>query len=354
MNRIDLYLGKTIGLTTLLASAGLVGLFVIFTFLDQMEDIKNDYTIWRVIQYIGYSTPRMFYETVPYATLIGCLTGLGLLANNSELIVMRAAGVSTWQISWAVMKPTLAFVFVGLLIGEYILPDFERTARAIREEATEDDITPQGGFWYRESNVFMHFNAVSHRGRLQDINHYYVDDNNELTRTLWAAEAMYDEEASNWLLTDVTETDLVGRQKKIVYRDQVIWETSLTPQILSTEILVEPDKMSILELRNKIEHLRAQGLNTGKFEIGYYTKMFQPVACISLVLVAISFIFGPLRETTMGMRIISGLIIGILFKFAQDLLSPASLVFGFPPLIATLVPILVCVGVGYSLLKRAN
>ena len=265
MNRIDLYLGKTIGLTTLLASAGLVGLFVIFTFLDQMEDIKNDYTIWRVIQYIGYSTPRMFYETVPYATLIGCLTGLGLLANNSELIVMRAAGVSTWQISWAVMKPTLAFVFVGLMIGEYILPDFERTARAIREEATEDDITPQGGFWYRESNVFMHFNAVSHRGKLKDINHYYVDDNNELTRTLWAAEATYDEKEANWLLTDVTETDLAGRQKKIVYRDEVIWETSLTPQILSTEILVEPDKMSILELRNKIEHLRAQGLNTGKF-----------------------------------------------------------------------------------------
>ena len=69
---------------------------------------------------------------------------------------------------------------------------------------------------------------------------------------------------------------------------------------------------------------------------------------------AVAFIFGPLRETTMGMRIVTGLVIGVLFKFVQDLLSPASLVFGFPPLAATLVPIVICLGLGYHLIRRAN
>ena len=137
---------------TLLASAGLISLFVIFTFLDQMSDIEQDYNLIAVIKYVSYSIPRMFYETVPYAALIGSLTGLGILASNSELIIMRTAGISTWQIAIATMKPALAFVIAGLLVGELILPDFERTARASREKAMEGDITPDGGFWYREGN----------------------------------------------------------------------------------------------------------------------------------------------------------------------------------------------------------
>jgi lipopolysaccharide export system permease protein len=112
--------------------------------------------------------------------------------------------------------------------------------------------------------------------------------------------------------------------------------------------------MSIVELRRKIKYMESQGLNTDNFQLGLWTKAFQPFASLSLVFVAISFIFGPLRETTMGMRVVSGLVTGIVFKFVQDLLSPASLVFGFPPLIATATPILICLVSGYVLLKRAN
>lgn len=356
MKQLDLYLGKTVAYTMLLASLGLVGLFVVFTFLDQMEDVKRDYTILTVVQYVLYSIPRMFYETVPYAALIGCLTGLGLLANGSELIVMRSSGVSTWQISWGVMKPALVFVLLGLLVGELVLPDFERTARVIREDAMEDDITPQGGFWYREGNKYMHFNTVSHEGRLGNINQYFLNEDKKLSRALWAESAVYhaEEDRGYWLLANVIMTNLSAGMKTEQRLDELKWNTTLTPDILNTEILVEPDRMSIRELSAKIDYMRSQGLNTGKFEVGFWAKLFQPIASLSLVFIAISFVFGPLREATMGMRVVSGLIVSILFKFVQDLLSPASLVFGFPPLLASLVPILLCLGIGYLLLKRAN
>ncbi|MBD3648011.1 MAG: LPS export ABC transporter permease LptG, partial [Pseudomonadales bacterium] len=51
---------------------------------------------------------------------------------------------------------------------------------------------------------------------------------------------------------------------------------------------------------------------------------------------------------------VTGLIIGIIFKFNQDLLSPAPLVYGFEPIIATLVPISLCFIAGYVLLRRAG
>ncbi len=339
----------------LTASFGLISLFVIFTFLDQMEDLDEGYTLSEVLRYVSYSVPRIFYETLPFAALIGCLTGLGILATNGELIVMRCAGVSTWKIFWSATKPALFLILFGVFIGELLLPDFERTARVLKENATEDEITPQGGFWYREQDIFMHFNSVSHLGDLKDIHQYLINDQNNLYQTRWANSAQYiKKDDGYWLMKDIVVTYIDDPEMRVKRLDTLIWRTELTPDILSAEILVEPDKMSITELWRKISYMSSQELNTSKFELGLWSKLLQPLASLSLVFVAVAFIFGPLRETTMGMRVVTGLVIGILFKFVQDLLSPASLVFGFPPLIATLVPIVTCVIIGYILIRRAN
>jgi lipopolysaccharide export system permease protein len=99
--------------------------------------------------------------------------------------------------------------------------------------------------------------------------------------------------------------------------------------------------------------MRRQGLASEVYELGFWRRVLQPLAVMGLVLVAISFVFGPLREASMGTRVVMGLVIGILFKFIQDLLAPASLVFGFSSLIATLIPILMCFVFGFVLLRRA-
>ena len=342
-----------------LASVGLVSLFVVLTFLEQMEDLTNDYTAFAALRYVTYSIPRFYYDTLPFAVLIGCLTGLGSLSSSSELIVMRSAGISTWQIFWSATKPAVVLIVLGVLVGELVLPDFERMARVTREKDMSDDITPRGGFWYRESDIYMHFNTISDNGGLEDINQYYMDADRSLIQSRWVESATYQEEegAGYWLLNNVVVThhsSVDNPVETIEHIDQVVWRTELTPQILNTEILVQPNKMSMLELYRKIDYMQAQGLNTDKFELGLWSKLLQPIASLSLVFVAVSFIFGPLRGTTMGLRVVTGLIVGILFKFVQDLLSPASLVFGFSPVIATLIPILICIWLGTYLMRRAH
>ncbi|MCB1645345.1 MAG: LPS export ABC transporter permease LptG [Pseudomonadales bacterium] len=359
MKRLDIYIMQTIGMTMLLAAVGLLGILTIFTFIEQVEDIQNNYTIAKVLEFTLLSMPRMFYEVIPYSALIGCLAGLGIMANNSELVVMRAAGVSTWQITVNVVKPALILVFLGLYVGEYILPDVERMARNNRNQALseQNEITPNNGFWYRERNIYMHFAVVEQGGLLEGISHFYVDDKDNLTRTLFAQRGVFHdvrEDEKYWLLENVDVTELGADGTRTEHLTSLRWDTGLEPDILSTEILVQPDKMSIGELSAKIDYMRSQGLNTGKFEVGFWEKIFQPFATVALVFVAISFIFGPLRESTMGVRVVSGLIIGIVFKFVQDLLSPASMVFGFPPVIAVMIPILICFGVGWQLLRKAG
>ncbi|MFT7688239.1 MAG: lipopolysaccharide export system permease protein [Candidatus Azotimanducaceae bacterium] len=359
MKRLDYYIAGTVANTIVLASLGLVSVLCIFTLLEQVEDLENNYQMVDALKYVLYSAPRLFYDTSPVAAMIGCLAGLGLLANNSELLVMRAAGVSTLSISWSAIKPALVLVFAGLYVGEYILPDIERQARVDKNQAlaSDDDRGSKEGFWYREGDVYMHFNEVIRGGIVEGVSHYSFDENHVLNDSLFAKRAVYHDVRENekyWLLEDVIITKLVGSKTFTEKLTSKRWDTELNPELLTTEIMVQPDKMSIGELNAKIAYMQAQGLDSAKFELGFWSKILQPLATIALVFVAISFIFGPLREATMGMRVVTGLIIGLVFKFVQDLLGPASLVFGFPPVVAVLFPIMLCFLGSYLLFRRSH
>jgi len=358
MRRLDYYIAGTVASTIFLASLGLVGILGIFTLLEQVEDLKNNYQMIDALMYVLFSTPRLFYETSSVAAMIGCLAGLGMLANNSELLVMRASGVSVLSIAWSAIKPALILVFIGLYVGEYILPDLERAARVNKDQAltSEDKPSANEGFWYREGDVYMHFNEVVQGGILKGITHYSFDENHRLLNSLYAKRAVYHdvrEGEQYWLLEDVQMTHILEQQTSTQMLMSKRWNTALNPELLSTEILVQPDKMSIGELDAKINYMQAQGLDSGRFELGYWSKIFQPLATIALVFIAISFVFGPLREATMGMRVVTGLVVGLVFKFIQDLLGPASLVFGFPPLVAVLLPVLICFIASFLLFRRS-
>ena len=150
------------------------------------------------------------------------------------------------------------------------------------------------------------------------------------------------------------KTTKIGYQTEGEIRESIDWETSITPSQLNTEILVDPSRMSIRELQEKISFLQKEGLEFGQFELGLWTKIFQPLASLALVLVGVSFIFGPLRQTNIGTRLVAGITFSICFKFLQDFFGPASLVFNFSPLIAAGFPILVSLMLGWHLLRKAG
>ena len=100
-------------------------------------------------------------------------------------------------------------------------------------------------------------------------------------------------------------------------------------------------------------YLDEQQIDNGEYQLAFWRKVFQPLAGIALVLVAASFVFGPLREATTGYRVFMAVIVGIVFNTGQDLLGPSSLVFGFQPWLAILLPIVIYGLVGLFLLRRA-
>ncbi|MGB5280061.1 MAG: LptF/LptG family permease, partial [Arenicellales bacterium] len=105
MNILDWYLGKTIFKYTSIVMFVLVGLFMFIQFLDEITRIgTGNYGFFDMMIYLILSTPRVIYEIFPMSALLGTMLGLSSLAVDSELIVMRAAGMSIMGISVSVMK----------------------------------------------------------------------------------------------------------------------------------------------------------------------------------------------------------------------------------------------------------
>ncbi|BBP85242.1 LPS export ABC transporter permease LptG [Pseudomonas sp. No.21] len=353
MVRLDRYIGTSVFFGILAVLGVIVGLALLFAFIDELGDVDGSYGVMEAAVYVLMTTPRRIYEMLPMAALIGSLIGLGGLASSSELTIMRAAGVSIGRIVWAVMKPLLVLMLVGVLIGEYVAPWSENLAqgnRALAQGGGEAQSAKRGQ-WHRQGNQYVHINAVQPNGVLYGVTRYDFDGERRMQSASFARRAMY--QTDHWQLEDVSTTYFRGDHTEVIESPNERWDIELSPQLLGT-VAMEPEALSITGLWRYTHYLADQGLNNGRYWLAFWTKVLQPLVTGALVLMAISFIFGPLRSVTLGQRVFTGVVIGFVVRISQDLLGPSSLVFGFSPLLAVLIPAGICALAGVLLLRRAG
>ncbi len=355
MRKLDRYIGTTVFVSILAVLGVILGLAELFAFVDQLGQIDESYTLTEALKFVLLTAPSRGYDMLPMAALIGCLVGLGTLASNSELTIMRAAGVSLQRIVWAVMKPMLVLMFAGILVGEYVIPYTETAAQSGRALAQSGNgsQSSKSGLWHRQGHEFIHINVVRPDGVLLGVTRYDFDENRRLQTASFARQAVFKD--NRWILRGVSTTVLHGDEKRseVITKKGEIWNIQLSPQLLNT-VVMEPEALSITGLWSYIHYLQDQGLNSNRYWLAFWTKILQPLVTAALVLMAISFIFGPLRSVTLGQRVFTGVLVGFTFRIAQDLLGPSSQVFNFPPLLAVLVPAAICAFLGTLLLKRAG
>lgn len=349
--RMGAYVTRTVGGALLLVLLVILGLDVIAAVIDQMEDLQGNYTFASALTYVALSIPARLYEYLPFVALVGCLAGLGVLAGSSELIAMRAAGVSVLRLSGFAVRPALWLTIVGLVIAEFVAPRTQQLADSYRAMALRDQSgASEFGLWHREGDRFMHFDAVKPNGVLYGVTVYQFDAQRRLQHSLMAARATW--QGSDWWLEEGRETLFGDETTRTETFQGRRWHIELTPELLNLVVLQASD-LPISGLYAYAQYLAGQGLNAGEYRLAFWTKLLQPLSIAGLVLLAVSFIFGPLRQATMGYRIFIGVLIGVVFNTSQDMLGPASLVYGFPPLLAAALPALASGAVGIWLLRQA-
>ena len=353
MNLLNRYIAQHIFAAVIMTLVVIVGLNTVSETIDQLGRLEAQYQVLQALQYVVTRLPAMIYNNIPFACLLGCLFGLGSLASNSELVVIRAAGVSILSIVFSVLKPVAIIMIFGLVLGQYIAPVTEQVAESRKALARYGDrgFVTTGGVWTREGNTFLHFSVVQPNGVLYGVSHFEFNSENQMTSAKYSDRATF--QGSHWMLEGVVETVLSEDKADVLEHDVLRWESEITPELLSV-VAMSPESLPMTGLWKYAQYLAEQGQNNGEYLMAFWKKVLQPLSTFGLVLVAISFVFGPLRSVTMGFRIFVGAIFGIAFQTSQDMLGPASLVFGVAPIYATLVPAIICIAIGSIMLSRVR
>ncbi|WP_086931090.1 LPS export ABC transporter permease LptG [Agarilytica rhodophyticola] len=353
MRHLKRYIGRSVWEAILTVLLVIVALDVIAGLVDELGDLQSDYTFSKAAIYIALKIPSSVYEFLPLSSLVGCLIGLGVHASSSELVVMRAAGVSINQIIWAVFRPVFIFIILGALIGEYVAPysnQYAESQRALalgHQRALESD----RGVWNREGNEFMHFNAVLPNGKLFGVTRFRFDDDGELSQARFAESAIY--QGDYWFEQNVKVTHFNSDGIEMESQPNGMWRSEVSPSLLNV-LVPSPEDLPMQKLYNYASYLSKQNLDASEHRLVFWQKALQPLATLSLVMIAISFILGPLRQVTMGFRVFIGVIVGLIFQMSQKLLGPSSIIWGFSPVVAVCVPILMCFMVGVVLVRRSQ
>lgn len=332
------------------------GLDIIFRLVNELSQLRNDYTFLKALYVVLLGAPLQFYSVMPMIGMIGCLAGLGVMANSNELIILRATGLSTIKLTAIALKPTLLFLFSAMLIGEYVAPKSELKADTIKKQA-KYGIARQnlkGVFWVRDRHQFIYVNIITPDNRLLNVNIFSYDPDLNLSLYQRADEAIYDEN-TGWKLINVTSINFVRDQEpnKLLKRFEasMLWDTRITLTTLKNSV-IDPRELPLIDLIEHIDQLENQQGNPIAYQLAFWEKVYYPFLAISLILIGIAFVFGPLRSVTMGFRLFCGILVGVVVKTIQSAVGPISLVYGMPPFFAMALPFLVCMFIGLFLLSR--
>jgi len=356
MSRLARYMSRTV-FGAMLVVLGLIAMIdLVFTLADELADTNQFYSAGDAVIFVLRTLPTSVYELLPYVALGGALIGLGVLASSQELLIMQSAGIPTRVLVGWVMLPVLGVMLFSLVLGEWVAPTLQQKAQSDRAliQSGGQAISGSDGEWRKIGNEFVHINAIAPGGReLFGITIYELDESRNLLRSAFARQGEHIVEGDSyfWRLTDVQET-LFGDQRLIaseypVYR----WDIDMSPELLSV-LLVRPDRQSISGLYQFARYFDREGLDSSSYYLAFWKKLLQPLATLSLVLLAVSFVFGPLREATMGHRVFVAIAIALAFTIIQRTLGPATILYGISPSVAVLMPIVLAALIGLFLLRR--
>lgn len=353
---LDRYIGKTIFNTIMMTLFMLVSLSGIIKFVDQLRRTgQGDYTALGAGLFTLLSVPKDIGIFFPMAALLGALLGLGTLAQRSELVVMQASGFTRLQIALSVMKTAIPLVILTMVIGEFVAPQGEQMARNYRaqQQLGGSLLSTKNGLWAKDGNNFVYIQRLKDNNDLGGISIYSFNDQRRLQSVRYAASATYDHDNKVWKLSQVDESNLTNPLQ--VTGSQTVsgeWRTSLTPDKLGV-VALDPDALSITGLYDYTKYLRQSGQEAGRYELNMWSKIFQPLSVAVMMLMALSFIFGPLRSVSMGMRVVTGISFGFLFYVLDQIFGPLSLVYNIPPFLGAVLPSAAFFAISmFMLLKR--
>jgi len=313
--------------------------------------LDGNYQFKEAFQYILLTTPETTYEYMPFIIMIGCLFALGNLSNNSELTILRAAGMSITAIVRPVFINVGALLLVVIFINETMTPTWSHNADVLKQLSAAKGGATRYGEWKKEQSSFLYLGAAD-QNQLDNVQSFTFDGN-QLIRTENIEQLMFDDRQLNWQVQSESQLWQFNDGRWLNKGDIFDPSYGFTPGILQANQL-RSGLLSLSELWQLMSYSKDQQINNTEFATAFYTKLFMPIITLALVWVSSIFVFGSTRKTAIGARIFIGVLVGVVLKLLQNLLTPMIINFSVSPLLVGVVPLIVIVAFGVFLQRRTR
>ena len=325
-----------------LVAAGFLALFFFFDLVDELQYLGKSnglpsglptasdiYQIRHALLYVGLLIPNHLYELLPISVLIGTIFVMARLAKSSEYTILRTSGLGPWRALKLLLSLGSIFVVTSFLIGDYLAPLSERTAQLLKARYQGTITVGQTGAWLREKQAYNTYVAnvktLSPSNEMVGVQIFEFDNKGLVVSRMQAASANFSEDDS-WQLKGVTRAEFsvpntsataanaavqtAGVSRSVL--DSFRWPTEISQEMVSVALL-KPERMGTIDLFNYIRHLDANGQTAQRYEIEFWKKVFYPLSCLVMVILALPFAYLHFRSGGISGYVFMGVMIGISF-----------------------------------------
>jgi len=328
-----------------------LSLFFFFDFVAELARADDKgYTAFHAALYCLLLLPGHFYELAPIAVLIGGIYALASLAQSSEFTILRTGGLGPGRALGLLAGLGLAFTVITFLVGDYLAPESETQAAAMKAVFRGGYNLGRAGAWLKdhraapegERSYSVNVGSASAAGDVQDVRIFEFDADGRLVRRIAAASGSVGKD-STWRLADVTVTaweDATPGGAPQVRTEQLptlSWPSALSAEVVSAAVL-PLSTMSTVNLFRYISHLANNEQAAQRYEIQFWKRSLYPWACLVMLALALPFAYLHARTGGVSLKVFGGIMIGISFVLLNNVAGHIGLLRNYTPWIVASAP----------------
>jgi len=357
---------REVAAAVLFVSVGFLALFFFFDFVEELPNLGKGAAAYRLTQallYVALRIPNHLYELLPIAVLIGTIFVMARLAQSSEYTILRTSGLGPWRALRTLLVLGVVFTLLTFAMGDYVAPAADRTAQLLKARLEGRLSIGQTGAWLKERQLYHSYNVnvggLTPEGHLTNVRIFEADSRGYLVSITHAASARFGDDGA-WMLEQAERTEFgSGEGPPRVERlrhPTLRWPTEITPEMVSVALL-KPDRMSTIALFQYIRHLEANAQTSQRYEIEFWRKVFYPLSCLVMVVLALPFAYLHFRSGNITTYVFGGVLIGISFFLLNNVFGYIGNLRNWLPWLAAGAPGLIYTGLslgafGWLVLRR--
>ncbi len=349
-----------------LVLAGFVMLMLVFTFFDLVGDIiRNHIAMFTVGDYLINLTPSMLYLIAPLAVLIAGLVTFGVLNRNSEIIAMKATGISLYRLVVPIVSIAVILAVSLFLFDQYYLPQANRRQEALRNfikgRPPQTVLHPEHNWIFGQprpgepGRIFYYQFFDQQRNEFANLSVFEFDPSTfQLTRRITAARVFWDADTGTWRFENGWQRDFQG-PNKVEFRE--FKQTSFSeihedPGYFKKESQ-QAQEMNFAQLDHYIRDLSQSGFDTMRLRVELWRKLAYPFIAVIMAVLAIPFALSMGRRGSLT-GIAVAIAVALAYFVVDGLFSALGSVNYLPAALAAWSPDILFGLVGSYLLLRTS